>query len=237
MTGPGDDEQALSDLSGLLLSEQSVDGLLDMIVSTAVVGLVGIDEASISLVVHDGEQLETVNATSPAVQSVDEVQYVANAGPCVQAIRAGQEIRTDLSASSPWPAFSEAARAAGFSSVWSIPLRVRDQTTGALNLYSRSHPEPPGEETARALARQAGVVLANAASLMSADLANRHLQEALENRDVIGQAKGILMVRESLSADAAFDVLRRASQESHRKLRDIAAEIVSRFEQSIEAES
>ena len=70
-------------------------------------------------------------------------------------------------------------------------------------------------------------MLANAAALMSAELVNHHLQEALASRDVIGQAKGILMASEGIDAEEAFAVLRRASQRSHRKLHDVAAEVVA----------
>jgi len=76
------------------------------------------------------------------------------------------------------------------------------------------------------LAGQAAVVLANASTLMSAELSNRHLRDALESRDVIGQAKGILMARYGVSADRAFEDLRRASQGNGRKLRDVAEEVV-----------
>jgi AmiR/NasT family two-component response regulator len=69
--------------------------------------------------------------------------------------------------------------------------------------------------------------MANAAALMSAELTNRHLREALESRDLIGQAKGILMARQGISADQAFDLLRHNSQQSGRKLKDLAAEIAS----------
>ena len=69
-------------------------------------------------------------------------------------------------------------------------------------------------------------MLANASSLMSAELANRHLLDALASRDVIGQAKGILMARHGMTADQAFDDLRRASQRHGRKLGDVAADVV-----------
>jgi GAF domain-containing protein len=127
-----------------------------------------------------------------------------------------------------WRIFAELAERAGMHSVWSLPLKVRDRTTGALNLYSAAAEGVEGSsaETSRLLAREASVVLANASALMTAEQANHQLLEALMTRDVIGQAKGILMAREGLSADEAFDVMRRASQRTNRKLRDMAAEIV-----------
>jgi GAF domain-containing protein len=131
-----------------------------------------------------------------------------------------------------WAAFSAIAADLGFCSVWAFPLSLRHRTLGALNLYSRTEHNNDDEarsaarSAARALAGQAAVVLANASTLMSAELSNRHLRDALESRDVIGQAKGILMARYGVSADRAFEDLRRASQGNGRKLRDVAEEVV-----------
>ena len=171
--------------------------------------------------------METTSSSSEAIRHIDEVQYRDSAGPCVEAIRTGQEVRLILP-TDRWPDFGDQATQAGMRSVWSLPLTVRDRTTGALNLYSDQPDgwQPAVGGPARALARQAAVVLANAATLMSAQLANEHLQDALESRDVIGQAKGILMAREALNPDEAFDVLRRASQRTNRKPRDVAAELI-----------
>lgn len=128
-----------------------------------------------------------------------------------------------------WPTFTSRAQGLGFGSVMSLPLQVGDRTTRALNLYfnRKRGTQGFGADAARTLARQAGAVLANAAALIGAELTNQHLEEALASRDLIGQAKGILMAREGIDADAAFDILRRASQRTDRKLRDIAAEVVS----------
>ena len=149
----------------------------------------------------------------------------------MEAIRTGQEVTVAIP-SPAWAAFSEGAAQAGVRTVWSLPLRVRQRTTGALNLYATVAEswEDPAAGAARGLARQASVVLANAAALMSTQLTNQHLQEALESRDLIGQAKGILMARQSIGADDAFDILRRASQRSGRKLRDVAAELIARVD-------
>lgn len=217
----------LPELAGLLLGEESVRGLLDVIVNLAPSAVGGVDGASVSLVVREGRQLETANASSELIRAVDEAQYQGREGPCVEAIRTGAEVKISFPGDR-WPVFAERARGAGVRSVHSLPLHVRDRTTGALNLYSMSVDalEDGAVEAARALAAQASVVLANASALMSAELANQHLQEALASRDLIGQAKGILMAGQRISADQAFDVLRRRSQASGLKLRDIAAEVV-----------
>jgi GAF domain-containing protein len=226
--GTGD---LLPELAGLLLSEETVSGLLDVIVNLAVSAVEGVSGASVSMVVRDGDQLETTNASSDVIRGIDEAQYRANGGPCVEAIRTGHEVSVAIP-SQKWATFSEGAARAGMRSVWSLPLSVRQRTTGALNLYAAVEEswEDAAAVAARGLARQAAVVLANAAELMSTQLTNQQLQEALASRDLIGQAKGILMARESISADEAFDVLRRASQRSGCKLRDVAVKLIARVD-------
>lgn len=226
-------DEYLPELAGLLLSEETVSGLLEMVVNLAVSAVAGVDGASVSLRTSHGARLETTNASSELIRTIDEAQYQHEAGPCVQAIRSGTEV-TFHTASGQWPEFAHAAAAAGVTTVWSLPLRIRDQTTGALNLYSTTEvppDEPDTRRTARALAAQAAVVLANATALMTAELVGAHLQEALAGRDLIGQAKGILMTRQAISSDEAFDILRRASQRNGHKLRDVAAEIVRQLGQ------
>lgn len=232
MKPPGDGGDALNvggELAGLLLSEETVDGLLETIVTLATKVVAGIDGASVSLVMRDGRHLETTDASSASVRAIDESQYETGEGPSVEAIRCSREVNVAIPARR-WPRFSREAAEGGIRSVFSLPLRVQGRTTGALNLYSTGSGglEVPAQEAARVLAGQAAVVLANAATLKSAELANRHLREALATRDVIGQAKGILMERQGIDAERAFDVMRRASQRSDRKLRDIAAEVVER---------
>ena len=226
----GDGTPWLPELSGLLLSEQTVSDLLDMVVALAVSAVDGVDGASVSVLVSDAPRFETANASSAPVRAVDEAQYERAQGPCVEAIRSGHEVVISLPVEH-WPQFSEQAVQAGMASVWSLPLRARDRTSGALNLYSkRAGPwDGPAATVARGLAAQAAVVLANAASLASSELANHHLEQALESRDLIGQAKGIIMAREGVSADDAFDILRRASQRNGGKLRDIAVEVVAQL--------
>ncbi len=110
----------------------------------------------------------------------------------------------------------------------STPLALRERTLGSLNLYSRTEESfaPAEEQAAQAFAGQASVVLTNATALATSAMVNDQLREALVTRDVIGQAKGILMARQGCSADEAFDVLRRASQRANRTLADMAEELV-----------
>jgi GAF domain-containing protein len=198
------------------------------VVNLSVSSVGGVSGASVTLIVDDHGHLKTSNASSPEFREIDEGQYLDGLGPCVEAIRTGAETRVSLPVPQ-WPIFSERAQLGGVTSVFSLPLQVRDETTGALNLYSIGGDSLSEEatEVARSLAGHAAVVLANAATLANSELIRQHLEEALTSRDLIGQAKGILMARETITADEAFDVLRRASQRSNRKLRDIAEELVS----------
>ena len=216
------------ELTGLLLSEATVAGLLDVIVNVAASAVDGVDGASVSLLIADGMRFETSNASSELIRDIDEAQYDEREGPCVEAIRTGRETMF-APEDDHWPAFTERAILAGVRSVWSLPLKVRDRTTGALNLYAMGGEAWPAtsQRLARDLASQAAVVLANAAALMGAELTNEHLRVALETRDMIGQAKGILMARQGVSGDQAFDVLRRASQRTNRKLRDVATDVIN----------
>jgi GAF domain-containing protein len=199
--------------------------VLDSIVNVALVGLPQLLAASVSAV-GAGHQLQTLAASSPEASSVDDIQYESG-GPCVEAMASGDEVRDHLP-SVRWPSFSEAAVAAGFGSVWSLPVGLGDAPSACLNLYYESG-DPWSESSsplAKRLASQAGAVLANAKAFSQVEQLNSTLRKALETRTIIGQAQGVLMARQGIEADAAFDILRRASQRTNRKLRDIAAEIV-----------
>ena len=112
-------------------------------------------------------------------------------------------------------------------SALSVPLRIREDNVGALNLYSRQQSfDDNDERVATEFALQATVALANARAYEKSQLLVTQLEQALETRDVIGQAKGVLMQRDGCDADEAFQQLVLISQRRNVKLRDIALEIV-----------
>jgi transcriptional regulator with GAF, ATPase, and Fis domain len=226
-------DEPIPKLSAVLYSEQAMADLLDMIVGLAVTALANVGAASVSYVAGGDTRPETISATSPHVRDVDAAQYRGGGGPCVQAIETGTEVRVAVP-TDRWPEFSAAAQAAGVRSVWSLPLVVGATTTGALNLYSLTGPAPhhPAATSARLLAAFAAVVLANSANRAEVEMTNARLRSSLETRGVIAQAKGILMASEDISGEAAFDILRRASQRTNRKLRDIATELVANWPRS-----
>lgn len=218
MTGPDFKEDTRTDAI-------DVSGLLDLIVEVAVMKTAGVTGASISVRLGRGE-FETTHASSPGIRAIDEAQYKDGAGPCVKAIQTGEETLVCIPVAE-WEAFSARALEAGVRAVWSLPLK-RGDGAASLNLYSatRGGWDPAGMAAARRLAGHAASVWATADALANARSVNQRLLQALDSRDRIGQAKGILMAREAVGADEAFDILRRASQRTNRKLVDIAADIL-----------
>ncbi len=214
-------------LARLLLSEQAVSDLFDVIVNVATLGVSGVKGASVSVLIGDRPWFGTTNASSAEVRAIDEAQYERAEGPSVEAILMSQEVGVGVP-TARWPQFSEQAVLAGMLSVWSLPLTFAQRTTGALNLYSAAA-QPWSATTARAARRlggQAAVVLANAVSLASAELANHHRRPALEDGDVTSQAVSTLTAPHAITADQALDILRRVSQHSGRKLQEIAGDVV-----------
>jgi AmiR/NasT family two-component response regulator len=112
--------------------------------------------------------------------------------------------------------------------VLSIPFLPMGQPIGTLNIYSRSTDAFCDDDvgTATLFAEQAAIVIANSVAYSSAVGTNDQLREAVESREVIGQAKGILMEREQCSADEAFDLLKSVSQRTNRKLRTVAQDVI-----------
>lgn len=214
-------------MAAVVLSEETVDAVLQLLVSLAATNIGSTNAASVSVLRTSGFQ--TANATSDEVRDIDAVQYTTGQGPCVAAIRDGVRYNVSLVAErTRWPQFSAQAEARGIRSMLSTPLKRRDRILGALNLYSYvDNAYGAAEvEAAQTFADHASVVLANTVDYTTTELANRQLQEALASRTVIGQAQGLLMAHGAASPEDAFHLLRQASQHSHRKLRDVAQEVV-----------
>jgi GAF domain-containing protein len=162
-------------------------------------------------------------------KELDEAQHTSGSGPCLDSCRNGEiVISTDLSTEDRWPRFAEEARRRGVQASLSLPLTTGSGTIGSLNLYSDC-PEsfgPTDHEIALLIASRAAVGLANAELFLKATTVGEQLREALISRDVIGQAKGIIMATEGCCDEEAFRMLVTASQHSNRKLREIAKAIL-----------
>jgi GAF domain-containing protein len=213
-----------------VFSAGSVGDTLAEVVSLAVATIEGCDFAGI-FVVEDGAVVTPVH-THPDVVDLDSLQQVSGEGPCLDALAQGVTVYADdLSIDARWPAFGPSATARGIRSLLALPLlanRPPGESLGALNLYGR-YPQAFGViDRARGLLLGALAALALSIARTHEDderqVANLHA--ALATREVIGQAQGILMERERISADSAFDILRRASQHLNVKLRQVAQDLV-----------
>jgi transcriptional regulator with GAF, ATPase, and Fis domain len=215
--------QQMATMARDLLAQESVKGTLERITASATELVDGCDAAGI-LVLHDSK-VETLAPTHDLVTESDELQQQLGEGPCFDAARSTEGERVfriaDLTAEQQrWPAFAPRARALGVGSMMGFLLFTDDEEFGALNLYSRR----PGAFTEAS--ELAGWLLASHAAIaFSSARTHAQMEQAVATRHVIGEAMGILMGSRHLTEEEAFDVLRRYSQESNIKLREIARRV------------
>jgi GAF domain-containing protein len=219
-----------------MVDEETLDQTLQRVVTLACMSLSGCDLASVT--VERAGQPCTVACTDKVARTIDEGQYADDTGPCLESLRQRSLIVVDSIADDPrWPQFSASALEHGVQSSLSLPLVHRGEGKGAFNLYARERDafSPDDVEHGALFAEQAAVAIANAEVYWRTHDLTQNLQAALENRDMIGQAKGILMARHGLTADQAFDELRQASQRRNVKLREIADTVAQTGELPLEA--
>jgi hypothetical protein len=219
---PRDDlAETLSELARSLQAEQNIDELLNGIVIAAVQTVPGAEHAGL-MVVEDRRTVTTRAVTDELVTLVDHAQYATAEGPCLDAMYEQHTVRlSDMDGDDRWPAFSQKAFDLGVRSMLSFQLYVVRDNLGALNLYS-SHAAAFSDES-----EHVGLLFAaHAAVAMAGARKQENLIRALTLRDVIGQAKGILMERHKVTGDEAFGLLVRASQQTNTKLADVAGYLV-----------
>ena len=222
----GDLEQALSEVALTLFAPGTVDGVLRRIVDQAAATVEGCDLADL-LLVKDG-QVTTAAYSDPLVTELDALQVAFGEGPCLDVASTGVTIYAlDLDDDPRWPRFGPAATAAGIRSA--LALEVSTRRSSALNLYSHLPAAFGAVDRAKALlfATLAGLALASAEEHEDEQKLTVDLQAALGTRELIGQAQGILMEREHLSAEAATARLHRTSRDADIPLRRLAADIVA----------
>jgi GAF domain-containing protein len=214
--------EQLARLARSLEAEGDTGAMLDEVVASAVALIPGAEEASISLVVAR-RQVTSQHRTGDLPERVDAIQAETGEGPCLDGAYEQQTVRVpDLRHEQRWPTFARRAYEAGAGSMLSFQLYVQGDTLGALNLYSR---EPEGFDDE---SEQVGLIFASYAAVAFADAQKMdHLDRAVASRDLIGQAKGMLMERYRIDGDGAFRVLARVSQCANRPLREIAQELVT----------
>jgi GAF domain-containing protein len=222
-------------LTRALLDSGSVAEVLERVVFTARQVVPGADLVSVTLRSPDGK-FHTPVQTDQVATELDRLQYEFGEGACVEAARLsgpGMAASDDLAVDARWPRFGPAAAALGFRSLLStalLPDAPSPQLSGALNVYSRKARgiAPADRDVLLLFATHASLALARTHAVTNGELQVQQLRQALDSRDAIGQAKGILMARRGVSAEEAFDLLRRTSQDVNVKLRDLADTVTSR---------
>ncbi len=226
---PIDPTDAFAQLGRIKLSETDLDGVFKEIADLAKRTIPGATEVSVTLVRNRGAH--TAAFTGDLALALDESQYRLGHGPClVAASSTTTQHVTDMTTEERWPDWTSRAREAGAHSSLSIGLPVQEAVTGALNIYATA----PGAfdddavVLAQTFAGYAAVAMANAYLYDAKATMAQHMEAAMASRAVIEQAKGILMGERRCTADEAFAILNKVSQDSNLKLRDIAAALVAR---------
>lgn len=226
---PMDPTEAFGHLGRIKLSETTLDGVLTQVAGLARRTVPGAAEVSVTLV--KGKGAHTAAFTADLALTLDEWQYAKGYGPCLDAAASGATLTVaDMTADSRWPDWAVHALAAGAHSSLSIGLPVQESVTGALNIYAtKPHAfDDHAVVLAQTFGGYAAVALANAHLYDAQATLAQHLQAAMESRAVIEQAKGIIIGERRCSPDEAFRVLTKVSQDSNRKVRDVAAALVDR---------
>jgi GAF domain-containing protein len=212
--------ETLGQVARCLEAEPTVESALEAVVAVAQANIPGVENAGISLVERGA--IRTVAPSDEIVASIDKLQYKRYEGPCVNAITDCHTYRTgDLAKETRWPRFGREAATMGVLSMLSFRLFTADDTLGALYLYSakRDAFDREAQHIGELFAVHAAIALANSRQ-------ESNLLAALDSRDVIGMAKGILMERHGVEADRAFSLLVGASQKSQLKLHEVARWLV-----------
>ena len=212
--------QALRDVARSLEAEPDLQHVLEAIVASATATVPGAEQAGVSI--REGKRLQTVASTSDLTKRINNIEHELDEGPCLQALLDHRSYRIDdMSTDTRWPRFAAAAEAHGIRSMLGYKLFTSGRTLGTLDLYS---------STPNAFDAEAEVVgevfAAHAAIALLGSTQQAEWQIALNSRDTIGMAKGILMHRERLTGEQAFNLLVSTSQNANIKLHDLAAWLV-----------
>jgi GAF domain-containing protein len=222
--------EVLTVLSRTLAEDESVHDTLQSILALALRLVPGCSAASVTVLDEQGHPA-TIAATDEATRELDRRQYLLHDGPCLDAARRQQVNHWNLlEAEQRWPDFTALAKELGLRSYLAAGLGLGDQRVGALNLSSHDtdgFSRLDEGVVSLFIAPAAAAIVTMTRYARARDLAGQ-LNQALRSRAVIDQALGIIMAESKIDAERAFAVLSRASNNRRMKLRDLAAEIVTR---------
>jgi GAF domain-containing protein len=221
----------LLQLVAIQANAEVVDAGLNLVVALAHAAVPGADGASVTLSRHG--TLATVAASDETISGMDADQYATGQGPCISAATGGHRIYVDsVDAESRWPQFIPRAKQRGINSILSMPLLTQGRPLGALNIYSSvagAFAEP--EQTLAALcAQQASDFLASATVDVSPVELSGRIREALQVRQAVTLAVGVVMDREGVSVDDAYALLLQSAHQSAIPLREQAHNVIASTE-------
>ncbi|MGW5723745.1 GAF domain-containing protein [Amycolatopsis sp. NPDC003865] len=196
-------------MSGLLLSRETVDSVLELVVSLAGRTIAGAAGAGVTLLDDEGRPA-TTSASSPLVRDADTLQYRLGEGPCMAALAECSPMRVDdVTTERRWPRWCAAVAGSGLRSVLTTPLVAGDGCHGAIKIYATTAGAfgPAEERVLASFADRAATLVANARAYERASRFSERFKHTLRDRDLITMAKGFLMGRDGLDEDAAFDRL------------------------------
>jgi hypothetical protein len=220
--------RGLLQVASIPANAEVVDAALSLVVALAHATVAGADGVSVMLSRHG--TLATVAASDDTIMGMDADQYATGQGPCVSAATDGQRIYVDsLASETRWPEFVPRAKKRGINSILSMPLLTGGRPLGALNIYSTmAGAFADSDQSLAALcAQQASDLLANAAVDVSPEELGARLRDALDSRQTITLAVGVVMARDGVSVDDAYAVLLQSSHQSAVPLRETAQVIVA----------
>ena len=225
-------QTGIGNLAGLVAGSLGLPELLAEVASFAVRAIPGADGAGVTLLRVDRPDniVAALAASAPFVAEIDEIQYVLlHEGPCITAALERRTVRSgSLGGEKMWPRFGPRVGRLGVHSALSLPLLLTDKVVGAINVYAHGKHvfDEHAVELGELFAKPAAVAVHNARLLADARSLTAQLQTALSTRPVIDQAIGLIRGRTGRSVEDAFTHLRAISQAEHRKLADVAEQIV-----------
>ncbi len=224
---PDNAVRELAALTGLVLAQDDIASTQDEVCRIATRAVPGADGASITSFTDAGPKASA--ASDDWGRSLDELQFVEHEGPCLDCLRTGNVFRVrDLASDPRWPNWAPRAVEQGARSVISLPMTAEGRRVGALNLYSREPDAFDAEaaSVAEIISAHAGLATQVAAAFFAHRDLGQQLRAAMASREVIEQAKGVLIATRRIPAEEAFQALVGMSQHTNRKLRDVAQALV-----------
>ena len=210
----------MAEVARALHQPEVMEDVLDRLVRAACTAIPGVDFAGVSI--GSPTSIDTVAASDPVVEDLDRLQYSLGEGPCLDAIRGHTVVMvTDMASEPRWPRYAPKAAQLGVLSQLGVDIFTDGATVGGLNLYAARR------NALDESSQQAAMVFAvHAALALNSTMKVTGLVEALQSRQRIGEAVGIVMHKFTIDEQAAFGYLVRVSQESNTRMEDVAARII-----------